>query len=95
MRAARPLDRYEVDIALFVRVHAGLKAALQQVRSAEGLTRAQRGRWQRRLEAISDSARRDLPEAERALTRLVQQWTSLTGLPPLQDVEATLRGSRD
>jgi hypothetical protein len=65
-----------VDAEQFMRVSQGLKEALAALGAAD-LGSGQRGRWQRRLMAITETATRDLAGAEMQLERFRTDWSRL------------------
>jgi hypothetical protein len=67
-----------VDAELFMRVSCGLKAALAAVGAAD-LPRDKRGRWQRRLVAITNTAKQDLGRAEAQIERFHVDWAREVG----------------
>jgi hypothetical protein len=62
-----------IDALVFVALTQGLRVAFIQVAEAK-LTDGQRGRWQRRLVAINEAARADLPAASEQLARFERDW---------------------
>lgn len=67
-----------VDAARFLRVSEGLRAAFAEVNEA-GLDDAVRERWQRRLIAITNVAKRDLGRAEEQLSRFFEDFRAQRG----------------
>jgi hypothetical protein len=67
-------DSGHVDAELFVRISDRLRNAFAQVARAE-LPSDQKSRWQRRLIAITDTAKRDLVLAEEQLERFAADWS--------------------
>ncbi|MGH8901807.1 MAG: hypothetical protein ACRDYA_09000 [Egibacteraceae bacterium] len=68
-----------VDAELFMRVSGGLKEALAALGTAAHLPQDQRGWWQRRLVAITNTAKRDLGRAEVEIQRFHADWTREVG----------------
>jgi len=68
--------RYDesLDLHQFVELSRGLREALAAVAAAE-LPAGQRARWQHRLAAITDVARRDVGTAADELARFERDWT--------------------
>jgi hypothetical protein len=62
-----------IDVHVFVALTQGLHVAFSQVSEAK-LTEGRRSRWQRRLVAISEAARVDLPAASEQLARFERDW---------------------
>jgi len=67
-----------IDAVAFVTLSEGLRDAFARLGSHE-LTEDQRGRWQRRLLAITNAAQRDLPRAQAQLDRYDADWTREVG----------------
>lgn len=67
-----------VDAELFMRVSGGLKEALAALGAAH-LPQDQRGWWQRRLVAITNTAKRDLGRAEAEIERFHADWAREVG----------------
>ena len=63
----------QMDAAAFLRVSEGLRAAFADVTAAK-LTPAEMTRWQHRLIAITNVAKRDLPGALEQLERFQSAW---------------------
>lgn len=64
----------QVDAVAFVRVSEGLRDAFARLGEAK-LRGDEAGRWHRRLIAISNVAKRDLPGALEQLGRFERDWT--------------------
>ena len=62
-----------VDAVRFAAVSEGLRDAFVQLGNTT-LAPYQRSRWQRRLIAITDAARRDLPRAQAQLEHYREDW---------------------
>jgi hypothetical protein len=67
-----------VDAELFMRVSGSLKEAFAALEAAN-LPQDQRGRWQRRLVAITNTAKRDLGQAEAQIKRFRADWAREVG----------------
>jgi hypothetical protein len=67
-----------IDAHVFVALTQGLHSAFTKVAEAK-LNEGQRGRWQRRLVAISEAARADLPAASEQLARFERDWGRTLG----------------
>lgn len=63
----------QMDAEAFLRVSEGLRAAFTEVTAAK-LTAAEMTRWQHRLIAITNVAKRDLPGALEQLERFQSAW---------------------
>lgn len=68
----------QVDAARFLAVSDGLKQAFARLAGAD-LPVDAKGRWQRRLIAITNAAKRDLPRAQEQLVRFDQDWRREVG----------------
>lgn len=64
----------QVDAVAFVRVSEGLRDAFARLGEAR-LRADEAGRWHRRLIAISNVAKRDLPGALEQLERFDRDWS--------------------
>jgi len=67
-----------LDAFAFVTLSEGLRGAFDRVGSAD-LTEHQRGHWHRRLLAITNAAKRDLPRAQAQLDRYGIDWAREVG----------------
>jgi hypothetical protein len=67
-----------VDAELFIRVSDRLKEAFAAL-GATDLPQGKRDRWQRRLVAIANTAKRDLKRAETQIERFHADWTREVG----------------
>lgn len=67
-----------IDARAFVTLSEGLREAFDRL-GASDVTEDQRGRWQRRLLAITDAAKRDLPEAQAQMDRYRSDWAREVG----------------
>lgn len=67
-----------IDAHEFVALSRGLRAALTRIAAAD-LSSGQRARWQHRLAAITDAARRDVATAADQLARFEADWTRIRG----------------
>ena len=64
----------QVDAVAFMRMSEGLREAFAQLGEAK-LRPDEAGRWQRRLLAITNVAKRDLPGALEQLERFQADWS--------------------
>jgi transposase len=67
----------QVDAEQFMQLSEALRRAFAEV-SAAGLLPADAARWQRRLIAITNAAKRDLPRALEQMRRFEADWRRVT-----------------
>jgi hypothetical protein len=70
------VDPMQIDAHAFVDLSRGLRDALARVVAAD-LPSGQRARWQHRLAAITDAARRDVATATDQLARFEADWARI------------------
>ena len=65
----------DADIDAAARLSAGLKDAFEQVAHAD-IDGADKGRWQRRLLAITNTSKHDVARADEQLVRYRDEWNT-------------------
>ena len=68
----------EVDSDAAVRVSAGLKDAFEELARAD-VDGADKGRWHRRLLAITNTSKHDVARADEQLVRYRNEWNMFRG----------------